>query len=86
MKADIFHGRVELPADVDLARSRVCLKLDVLAPEAAAAVTVNGHAAGGFIGRPFRLDVTRWLTPGVNEVTISPFAPRRARLLIYDRP
>jgi hypothetical protein len=85
VKADIFHGRVELPADVDLARSRVYLELDVLVPEAAAAVTVNGHAAGGFIGRPFRLDLTRWLKPGVNTVDIAPFAPKSARLLIYDR-
>ncbi|MFO0889933.1 MAG: glycosyl hydrolase [Isosphaeraceae bacterium] len=82
VRADPFVGRADLPSDVDLDRARVLLQLDELAPEAAARVTVNGHDAGGFIGRPFRLDVTRRLRPGANTIRIEPFAPRTARLVI----
>ena len=57
VKADAFEGRVQVPGDFNLARFRAVLKLGDLAPEAAACVTVNGHYAGGFIGRPFRLEV-----------------------------
>lgn len=57
--------------------------LDEPAPEAAAHVTVNGAFAGGFIGAPFRLDVTAHLTPGANAITIKPFAPTTARLVVY---
>ena len=49
--------------------------MDDVAPEAAARVTVNGKDAGGFIGRPLRLDVTRLLQPGTNTIRIEPFAP-----------
>jgi len=81
--ADPFNGRVTLPPDVDLGRVRVCLELEELQPEGAARVTVNGLDAGGFIGRPFRLDVTRFLSQGENTVLIEPFAPRVARLAFY---
>jgi hypothetical protein len=85
VKADIFHGTCALPAGVDLAKTRVCLEMDELAPEAGARVTVNGTIAGGFIDKPFRLDVTRLLKPGVNRVDIAPFAPKAARLAFYER-
>jgi hypothetical protein len=85
VKADIFHGTCALPAGVDLAKTRVCLEMDELAPEEAARVTVNGEDAGGFIGKPFRLDVTRLLKPGVNRIDIAPFAPKSARLAVYER-
>jgi hypothetical protein len=81
--ADIFHGQCTLPAGVDLAKARVFLELDELAPEAAASITVNGVFAGGFIGKPFRLDVAKHLKSGNNSITISPFAPKTARLLVY---
>ncbi len=85
VEADPFEGVVALPADVNLAASRVCLELDGLAPEEAARVTINGRDAGGFIGRPMRLDVTALLKPGENTVRIEPFAPTSARLAVYGR-
>ena len=84
VKADPFYGRCEIPAGVRLARSRVYLELDELAPEEAARVTVNGKYAGGFIGRPLRLDVTKYLKTGTNTILIEPFAPKLARLIIYE--
>ena len=42
VRADPFTGHVEMPGDVDLARIRVDLEMDEIAPEAAARVTVNG--------------------------------------------
>jgi len=68
---------------VDLAKSRVYVELDELAPEAAASISINGKYAGGFIGKPFRLEVTQHLKPGTNSIKIAPFAPKTARLLVY---
>ncbi len=82
--SDPFVGHGELPADLKLDQVRVCLEMDEIAPEAAARVTVNGQYAGGFIGRPFRLDVTRLVKPGGNTVVIEPFAPKNARLTFYQ--
>ncbi len=83
--ADPFVGRCELPADLDLAKSRVFLVLDALTPEEAARVTVNDAYAGGFIGKPFRLDVTAHLKKGANTIRIEPFAPKSAHLAVYSR-
>jgi hypothetical protein len=83
--ADVFVGRCELPADVDLAKSRVILVMDDIAPEEAARVTVNGTYAGGFIGKPFRLDVTALLKSGANTIRIEPFAPKTAHLAVFAR-
>jgi hypothetical protein len=80
--ADLFHGRVTIPADVDLARCRVYLEMDDL-PDDAAAVKVNGASAGGLIGKPSRLDITRHLKAGENAITIEPLAPKAARLAFY---
>jgi hypothetical protein len=85
VEADPFWGHVDVPADTDLARGRAFLEMDALAPEEAARVTVNGTHAGGFIGRPLRLDVTRFLKAGRNEVRIEPFAPNAARIALFDR-
>jgi hypothetical protein len=81
--ADPFEGTCILPGDIDLATSRVYLELDGLTPEEAASITVNGMHAGGFIGKPFRLDVTKHLKAGSNAITITPFAPRSAKLVVY---
>jgi len=83
VKSNIFQGLGEIPPGVDLAKARVFLELDELAPEAAASITINGQYAGGFIGKPFRLDVTRQLKAGRNTIKIAPFAPATARLLVY---
>ena len=80
--ADPFRGRAVIPADVDLARCRVYLEMQDL-PGEAAAVTVNGVQAGGLIGRPLRLDITRHVKPGENTVKIEPLAPKAARLAFY---
>jgi hypothetical protein len=85
VRADPFAGRAELPGEIDLKRARVFLELDELRPEAAARVSINGRDAGGFIGRPLRLDVTRWLRAGGNSFRIEPFAPGSARLRVEAR-
>ena len=69
-----------IPADVDLAKTRVCLEMDGL-PDHAASVTVNGVHAGGVIGRPLRLDITRHLKKnGENTLLIEPLPPETAWL------
>jgi len=78
--ADPFTGACTIPADIDLAASHIYLELDELAPEAAASITVNGRYAGGFIGKPFRLNVTKYLKTGANRIEITPFAPKTVRL------
>jgi hypothetical protein len=83
-KADPFFGHCEIPAGLNLARTRVCLELNDLAPEAAARVTVNDQYAGGMISKPFRLDITKHLRPGVNNVRLEPFAPSSARLVVRE--
>jgi hypothetical protein len=81
--ADPFEATWTLPADIDLSTSRVDLELDGLTPEEAASITVNGVHAGGFIGKPFRLNVTRFLKSGSNTIRIEPFSPRFAKLVVY---
>jgi hypothetical protein len=83
-KADPFLGQCEIPADLDLAHARVCLEMTELSPEEAARVTVNGAYAGGFLSKPLRLDVTKHLKAGQNEILIEPFAPKSARLVIRE--
>ena len=80
--ANAFSGTCHLPASVNLTATRVFLEMDELTPEAAARVTINGKDAGGFIGRPFRLDVTRHLKRGANTIKIEPFAPKSVRLVV----
>ncbi|MBE3071243.1 MAG: hypothetical protein IMZ66_13490, partial [Planctomycetes bacterium] len=80
--ADVFRGRCEVPAGVDLKAVRAVLVMDDV-PRGAAAVTVNGQDAGGVVGGPYRLDVTRLLKAGLNEITIAPLAPKTVRLVFY---
>jgi hypothetical protein len=79
--ANPFVGSCELPS---LPQAPVYLELEEVAPEIAARVTVNGQNAGGIIGKPLRLDVTRYLKPGANTIRIEPFAPKAARLASYE--
>ncbi len=83
VEANPFNGSCEIPANLDLTKSRVYLEVDDLTPEAAASVSVNGQFAGGFIGKPLRLDVTPLLKPGTNTIRLDPFAPKSARLVVY---
>lgn len=75
-----FEGTCEIPAGLDT--GRVVLEMDQIEPEEAARVTINGKDAGGFIGKPFRLEVSRHLKPGKNTLRIEPFAPKSVRLVI----
>ena len=77
-----YAGSCQAPDDLDLTKARVYLEMENLESEEAARVTINGKDAGGFIGRPFRLDVTRHLKAGSNTVQIEPFAPESARLRV----
>lgn len=84
IQADPFLGRVELPPDLDLAAHRIYLELDGV-PDEAAAVRVNDRLAGGCLGAPLRVNVTRQLRAGTNTIEIQPQAPRSARLLVVPR-
>ena len=77
-----FEGSCVLPAGLDPASDRAVLEMEGIEPEQAAAVRINGSMAGGFIGKPFRLDVTRHLNAGENRIRIEPLAPRHVRLLV----
>ena len=81
--ANPLEAKCIIPADIDLRVSRIYLECDELAVEAAASITVNGRYAGGFIGKPFRLDLTKQLQAGTNSIRIEPFAPTTARLIVY---
>jgi hypothetical protein len=82
--ADLFRGKCEIPADVDLTKVRAVLVAEGL-PDDCAAITINGAAAGGFLGAPTRLDVTAHLKRGQNVIEIAPLAPKAARVMIYPK-
>ena len=50
--------------------------------ESSAAVTVNGAFAGGFIGAPYRLDITAAVKPGENTLVAKPFRILNPRIII----
>lgn len=79
-----FNGRFTLPDDWTRGKRRCFVEADAIDPERAAAVTVNGHFAGGFIGRPFRLDITKRVRAGINSLQIQPFAPRTVHIVLRD--
>jgi hypothetical protein len=81
--ADPYLARCEIPAGLDLSKSRVVLELEGVTPEEAARITINETYVGGFIGRPLRLDVTLWLRSGANTIRVDPFAPKQARLVVF---
>jgi hypothetical protein len=78
-----YDGTCDVPATLDLKHSRIYLEAAGITPEAAARVTVNGTDAGGFIGAPLRLDITRLLKPGANNLRLEPFAPASLRVAVY---
>lgn len=49
--------------------------------ERSAAVTVNGAYAGGFIGAPYRLDITRLVKSGTNTLETKPFRLKNPRIV-----
>jgi len=82
--ADPFDGTCDL-AEADLLQKRVYLEAAGLKPENAARVMVNGKDAGGFIGPPARLDITRHLKVGKNTVRLDPFSCETVRLLVCPK-
>ena len=50
--------------------------------EDSAAIEVNGAFAGGFIGAPYRLDITRFTKPGSNVLETKPFRIKNPRIVI----
>ena len=61
---------------------RVYFVCDGTEGESSAAVTVNGVYAGGFIGAPYRLDVTRSVKAGANTLETKPFRLKNPRIVI----
>ena len=61
---------------------RVYFICDGTEGENSAAVAVNGAYAGGFIGAPYRLDVTRAVKAGANVLEGKPFRLKNPRVVI----
>jgi hypothetical protein len=80
-----FAGRFTLPAGALDGDARVRLEADEIRPEDAAAVKLNGRYVGGFVGKPYRLDLTGQVRPGGNTIEIEPFAPSTVRVIIDQR-
>ncbi|MCH7228931.1 glycosyl hydrolase [Haloferula sp. A504] len=76
-----FKGRFELPDTAMPPGERIFIEITRPTSEDACRVAVNGVEAGGFIGAPYRLDITRHLKAGSNEVTVGPFGPTAVHLL-----
>ncbi len=82
--ADPFDGMVTVP-EAWLGTGRVHVAVGAMSPEEGARITVNGVYAGGFIGKPYRLDVTDFLKPGENDIRVEPFAPESVAL-VWEQP
>ena len=61
---------------------RVYLACDDVGGEKSAAVTVNGAYAGGFIGKPYRLDITKSGKAGANTLVVKPFRLKNPRIVV----
>ncbi len=70
-----FQGEVNISADSLKSGQRAYLvcQMSADAGEDAAAVRVNGEYAGGFIGKPYHLEISTRLKAGSNTVIIEPF-------------
>ena len=80
-----FQGEVTIAEDTVKPGQRVYLVCEMAEGEAetAAAVRVNGAYAGGFIGKPGRVEITRHVKAGRNTVFIEPFAVSQVRIEVY---
>ena len=80
-----FQGEVTMAAGAVKPGQQAYLVCEMAAgaAEDAAAVRVNGAYAGGFIGKPWRVEITRALKPGRNTVRIEPFAVEKVRVEVY---
>lgn len=77
-----FSGEFEVPGN--LGSSRVFIEIEGPTTEPAARVKVNDIEAGGFIGRPYRLDITRHVKAGENKVRVAPYAPTSVKIRILN--
>jgi len=82
VEADPFEGRFALPAEWGKSGWRVFVEMDGL-ELGSASLRIDGEYVGGFIGAPFRLDVTDDLAPGPHTILIEPRAPESVRIVAY---
>lgn len=61
---------------------RVYFVCDGTEGEKSAALTVNGVFSGGFIGAPFRTEITASVRPGANSLCAKPFTIHNPRIVI----
>lgn len=80
-----FQGTADIPESLLTAGHRVFLVCEMDSPvsEDAAALRINGTACGGFIGKPYRIEITRHLKPGRNTVRLEPFPVKHVTLEIH---
>ncbi|MBQ9430760.1 MAG: hypothetical protein IJU44_04325 [Kiritimatiellae bacterium] len=64
------------------AGERVYFVCDGTEGESSAAVTVNGVYAGGFIGAPYRLDITKFAKSGANTLEAKPFRLTNPKIIM----
>jgi hypothetical protein len=62
--------------------ARVYFVCDGTEGEKSAALTVNGVFSGGFIGAPFRTEITASVRPGANSLCAKPFTIHNPRIVI----
>ncbi|MBP5320597.1 MAG: hypothetical protein J6334_06385 [Kiritimatiellae bacterium] len=66
------------------AGARVYLVCEDVAGEKSAALTVNGRFAGGFIGAPYRVDITKAVKTGANTLQMKPFRATNPRIVVVE--
>ena len=66
------------------AGDHVFLVCDGTEGENSAAVTVNGAYVGGFIGAPYRVDITKAVKPGVNTLEAKPFRLTHPKIVVME--
>ena len=64
--------------------ARVYLVCNGTQGENSAAVTVNGAYAGGFIGKPYHVDITRAVKPGANTLEAKPFRLTHPKIVVME--
>jgi len=64
--------------------ARVYFVCDGTEGENSAAVTVNGAYAGGFIGAPYRLDITKSVKSGSNTLEAKPFRLANPKIVVVE--
>jgi hypothetical protein len=86
----VFQGVVTVPPELLADGRRAYLVCDLEGrhdskdtSETAAAVRVNDAYAGGFIGKPFRVAITKHLQDGYNRIRIEPFPVEQVRIEFF---